>query len=154
VQDADQISHLWILLLCEGERHVIREIVQLDPNQAKVNKRGTTLLHIASGARYQEEVELLLSLGADVNVVDFSGDTPLHKAAWNLDAVSCSILLKHNASLNVLDRWGMTPTGRARAGDIWVDDEDRNRTISMLEQAEGSSRNAPEHEQKQLPHLE
>lgn len=38
------------------------------------------VLHVAAAAGYQDIVEALIANGADVNLVNFDGQTPLHLA--------------------------------------------------------------------------
>ena len=54
-------------------------------------------------------MELLLTSGAQVNIQDIDGNTPLHKAAENLDLEAASILLKYGAVLTIKNEIGMSP---------------------------------------------
>lgn len=51
------------------------------PGESKSNL-GWTPLHLASYFGHKPVVEFLLDQGADINAVNDSGDTPLHKAAF------------------------------------------------------------------------
>jgi len=62
----------------------IERVKQLIEEGADVNvkyRRGTTVLHLASGAGRMDMVELLISKGATINTPDEKGWTPLHEAA-------------------------------------------------------------------------
>ena len=69
---------------------------------------GYTPLHIAVKNKDHEAVEILLKRGADVNVRDDNGLTPLHYAVrYSIGAVE--ILLKYGADVNAQDDHGDTP---------------------------------------------
>jgi len=62
----------------------IERVKQLIEEGADVNvkyRRGTTVLHLASGVGRMDMVELLVSKGAKINAPDKNGWTPLHEAA-------------------------------------------------------------------------
>ena len=60
-------------------------------------------------------IQLLIDMGADVDVLGDMNETPLHHVA-NLGLVeSCNILLKNGASLDVMDKFGWTPLHYAAA---------------------------------------
>jgi hypothetical protein len=57
-------------------------------------------------------VELLLSLGLDVNAVDDNGETAMHGAAYQNRPKLIDFLAAHGADINVWNRknaWGWTP---------------------------------------------
>lgn len=56
-----------------------------------------------------EMVRLLLSKGADVNLANGGGWTPLHMAADAGDSEMASLLLRHGARLEARDFRGLTP---------------------------------------------
>ena len=68
-------------------------------------------LHIAVRKGDIKAVQLLVDCGADVNVLDGYGQTPLHTAAagWEGCLELCSILLKHDAKIDVVDKDGYQP---------------------------------------------
>ena len=71
-------------------------------------------------ARYgtEEDLQLLIDYGADVNVRDVHGATPLHKAATAGRAAGCAkmrALVAAGADLGASDRCGMTPLHGERA---------------------------------------
>ena len=65
-------------------------------------------------------IQLLIDMGANVNVRGDMNETPLHHVA-NLGLFeSCIVLLKNGASVNVTDKFGWTPLHYAAAsGKIW-----------------------------------
>ena len=68
-------------------------------------------LHIASRNGDTQTVQLLVDCGADVNVLNGDGQTPLHTAAdGKKDCPKlCFILLKHNAKIDAVDKDGNQP---------------------------------------------
>jgi truncated hemoglobin YjbI len=61
--------------------HFATDAVQSDPSLARCRFSGRTLLHFACGAGRVEVVTVLLRLGADPNVQDGGGHTPLYSVA-------------------------------------------------------------------------
>uniref|UniRef100_A0A0B7KAB4 NACHT domain-containing protein n=1 Tax=Bionectria ochroleuca TaxID=29856 RepID=A0A0B7KAB4_BIOOC len=97
-------------------------------SNAKISSGGTALHMLASANEWWklEAMRCLLANGADANVVDEKGQTPLHIAArgmqygdrdtsisgfWRLNAVR--ILLDHGANPDLLDKQGETALHRA-----------------------------------------
>lgn len=78
-----------------------------------VNVAGVTALTMAASRGYQDIVQLLLDVGADVNSKDRFGATALMVAAreWRTEAVK--ILLAAGADLNVQDAIGETALMKA-----------------------------------------
>jgi hypothetical protein len=130
----DRVAQIWHELYEMGGKDRIRELLELDPNQAKATQHGTSLLHIAAGAGYSDEVLLLLNAGADVNSSDECGDTPLHNAACGSHPKTCHILLDQGASTEITNRRGEKPIDCARRGNVWAWEEDFNQTISVIEE--------------------
>jgi ankyrin repeat protein len=133
---ADRIAALWRAAYEEGVTlELLKELLRLDPTQAKARRYGLTLLHMVAGHRLYEGVALLLANGAEVNAVDDCGETPLHRAAWNLDPEGCLQLLEAGADPTVRDRHDRTPLDVAVNGSIQESREDWEATQQLLEQA-------------------
>lgn len=64
---------------------------------------GKTCLQVAAHQGHQMLVEYLLSIGANVNIVDKEGDSVLHYAAFGNQPDIMRILLQHGAKINVLN---------------------------------------------------
>ena len=79
--------------------------------------RGSLIGQSYSGSG--EEVIRLIGKGADVNVRDDSGATPLHKAAeWGRDRIA-ALLVERGADVNAKDKEGNTPLHKAAANRAW-----------------------------------
>src|SRR4051794_7351638 len=55
----------------------------------------------------------LVNSGADVNAMQGDGTTPLHWAAYKLDADLVGVLLAHGAKADVKNDYGASPLGEA-----------------------------------------
>jgi len=133
---ADRIAALWCEAYGEGATfELVRELLQLDPTQAKVGQNGLTMLHIAAGHHCHDGAALLIACGADVNAVDDCGETPLHRAAWSLDPESCRQLLEAGADPTTRDRHGRTPLDLAVNGSMQASLAEWETTQVVLGQA-------------------
>lgn len=74
-----------------------------NPDQVDVMSGGKTCLQVAAHQGHKALVEYLLSVGANVNVVDKEGDSVLHYAAFGNQPEIMKILLQHGANINVLN---------------------------------------------------
>jgi ankyrin repeat protein len=75
---------------------------------------GRTALHFAAVGRHLDMLQFLIETGADLNVRDAEGASPLDDAVWrgSLDAIA--ILLAHGARLNESEtKTGATPINEA-----------------------------------------
>ena len=87
----------------------------LDHDAALISARdtdGSTPLHCATWKGHQAVVELLLSLGADVNSRnnnDHWGTTPLHAAAHANQRAIAELLIAHGADVHAINLNGRTP---------------------------------------------
>lgn len=59
-------------------------------------------------------VDVLIQNGADVNIVDYYGRTPIFMAARNGNQKIVESLIRANADVNLADKTGTTPLQRAR----------------------------------------
>ncbi|KIL90692.1 hypothetical protein FAVG1_06427 [Fusarium avenaceum] len=115
------------------------EELQVDPNVRFVTARGGietleaipggSALHILASADHYWQVEglrYLLDRGADVNILDENGQTPLHVAAQGFQHMYCHVegfwrllavqaLLDHGADMDILDQEGFSALHKASA---------------------------------------
>lgn len=68
--EMDRIDELWLELYERNTVGCIRQILELDPAQAKLMRYGFTLLHAAAGSGDYNEVVWLLENGAEVDRTD------------------------------------------------------------------------------------
>jgi len=81
-----------------------------------VDKDKMHALHWASDVGELKVVAFLLDRGADPNLQDGEGQTPLHYAVISEQAEVVSLLISRNADPNIPDEAGETPAGAATAG--------------------------------------
>ena len=63
------------------------------------NEQGNTSLHMSTSSGNAEATKMLLGIGANPNVQDAGGDTPLHNACRKKDIEQATDLLEHQAKL-------------------------------------------------------
>lgn len=91
----------------------VKELIEQDA--ALISSRdadGSTPLHCATWKGHLNVVELLLSLGADVNALnqnDHWGTTPLHAAAHANQRAIAELLIGHGADIHATNLNGRTP---------------------------------------------
>jgi ankyrin repeat protein len=78
---------------------------------------GVTALHAALASPTPEVARVLVAAGADVNIPQRSGATPLHETAHNGSLELTTFLLEHGANPAARDTEGRTPADIARAQD-------------------------------------
>jgi len=86
----------------------------VDPNQ-----RGAlddTLLHIAAAIRALEDIDVLVSAGADMNAVGDLGYTPLHHAAMRGHIDTVKKLLELGADPSIKNEYGEDAIQAAEMG--------------------------------------
>mmetsp|Transcript_9978 Transcript_9978/g.9911 ORF Transcript_9978/g.9911 Transcript_9978/m.9911 type:complete len:202 (+) Transcript_9978:1584-2189(+) len=65
-----------------------------------------------------DDLEMLLVKGADLNKGDYDQRTPLHLAAANEQIETISFLVKNGVDVNLKDRWGVTALDDASDQDV------------------------------------
>jgi len=91
-----------------GNRNEIEKQVAASPEMVKgLDAGGSTALHHAAGFGPVGNVELLINQGANVNVKNRRGSTPLHWAIH--DEAKVRLLLSKGADVNVKQVQGRTP---------------------------------------------
>ena len=82
-----------------------------------IERGGTTLLHAAAGNNCADTVQLLIERGAQTNVKDGDGWTPLIKAAQGGFIEVVRVLLAHDADISIADGNGRTAWTYAAMGN-------------------------------------
>ncbi len=110
-------------LMSIGCRHVkqwltclILALMLLTAGCKKKPSATTTPLHKAVEAGDVEQVQSLISGGADVNARNWSGNTPLHQALRKGDKHIAEVLVVNGADVNAKNRSGNTPLHYVAAG--------------------------------------
>jgi ankyrin repeat protein len=75
--------------------------------------RWAPLLHIAVSGGHPDTVALLLTRGADVNMTNYIGETPLHTVGRNIKIAQ--MLLRAGGNPQARDSLGYTPISKAQA---------------------------------------
>jgi ankyrin repeat protein len=85
-----------------GDIVQLKKILSKNPSLVNsLDRDKMTPLHHAIDAGKLKAASLLISLGADINAVNFKTETPLHIAANKGNADAVKLLLEHNADLTM-----------------------------------------------------
>lgn len=118
------------------EFSIVQLLLKKGANINMMNRHGVTPLHLIENQKITEgidttakpsntmlvlavecgdltAVELLLTEGADVDMINESGETLLHLAVLNENLPILKLLLDMGACVDVMNRYGMTPLHRA-----------------------------------------
>ena len=104
-------------------------------------RKAVTPLHWAVHKDTSIFAEILLENGADVNLVDATGQTPLHQVS---NAKTAQLLIDHGADVNAIDSLGWTPLFYAQdvniaktlvenGADITIRDKYKCHALDMIE---------------------
>lgn len=103
------------------DTRLLRALIGAGADIARAQGGGLTPLLAATRDSYHgrpEAVMMLLANGADPNLADPEGRTPLHGAALSAEPNVAAMLLDAGADIDVLDRHGLSPLAAAcRAGN-------------------------------------
>ncbi|KAK6931850.1 Arf GTPase activating protein [Dillenia turbinata] len=116
-----------------------------DSNEPKTCLQGCSLLHLACHRGNLVMLELLLQLGADINMRDFHGRTPLHHCIFERSNKLAKHLLKRGASPSIKDGSGLSSLERAMEMGAITDEElfimlsDCRQNLSLFDIALSSS---------------
>ncbi|XP_010908076.2 ADP-ribosylation factor GTPase-activating protein AGD4 [Elaeis guineensis] len=85
--------------------------------------QGCSLLHLACHVGDPVMVELLLQFGADINIQDFHGRTPLHHCIFKKNDSLAKYLLRRGVRTSIKDGGGLTALERAMELGAITDEE-------------------------------
>ena len=112
----DETPLMWALLQPDVDIAVIRALLSVGPKLGLGDIADSTALHYAASGDSLEILALLLLRGADPNIPDEAGQTPLHRATvMKADTPMALLLLTYGADPEIWDH-----DGRA-AGDTEVE---------------------------------
>lgn len=96
----------------DGDR--VRQVIGLEHNLNQRDRPGQrSALFYAAAGRRTRAASALLELGADPNLPDFEGDTPLITAVAADSEEIARLLIRSGANLNQANQVGVTPLMRA-----------------------------------------
>jgi ankyrin repeat protein len=97
-----------MLASCFGNIKIIEMLLNTGVDINEINKYNSTALANACFSRenYIDTVKLLLSRGANPNIIDIYGYSPLMKAIENNKIEIAEILLSHGADPNITSKYG------------------------------------------------
>lgn len=112
-----QAEHSVHELVERNDLERVKQYVEQKHSINKANRYKETALHLA---RTPEMVELLIKGGANVNIENHFGDSPLLQAVYRGNHGLVEMLIKHGADLNHRNRFGDTPLQEAVNRDLIV----------------------------------
>lgn len=109
INSSTDIGSMIISEAGQGNVERLKELFHAHPDKVDVVRSDKTALQIASHQGLTAVVELLIQLGADVNLQDPEGDTALHYAAFGNQPTTAAALLKGGADGNRLNKNKCSP---------------------------------------------
>ncbi|MBI5580109.1 MAG: ankyrin repeat domain-containing protein [Deltaproteobacteria bacterium] len=91
-----------------GREEVIRELLKKEVDVNERAEHGWTAILAASAQGYPRIVRLLLDAGANPDIANLLGITPLMYGAPYRNSKICQILIEYGANLDLTDVYGMT----------------------------------------------
>ncbi|KOM51029.1 hypothetical protein LR48_Vigan08g185600 [Vigna angularis] len=108
----------------EGQQHDPEACLKVEETiETEKCFRGWSLLHLACHTDSTLMVELLLQFGADVNMCDYHGRTPLHHCITSGKNKLAKFLLRRGARPSIKDAGGLTILERAMEMGAITDEE-------------------------------
>lgn len=106
IQAMDAYEHPKYL---DADEQTFIEILKKYGSNIPVDKMNARLLHYAANNKYYKTVQILFAQGAQANVYDCNGNTPLHDAVFKKDRLMIKKLLFHGADPLLANFYGITP---------------------------------------------
>lgn len=97
---AEEKSPLFVAAAADNAAEIERLIVSGEADANKADKRGSTPLHVAAGLDNSDAVSALIKNGADTEIVNNSGLTPLLQAVMNGGFWAMNALLRGGGKVN------------------------------------------------------
>ncbi len=111
---AEQLAKDFLKAAFDGDAAAMQKCIDAGVDVETANERGTTAFHwIAHHDDYVETLPVLLGAGANIDVQDDNGMTPLHIAAERGDPRLVKLLLDAGADIEKNEKHGMTPLLKA-----------------------------------------
>jgi ankyrin repeat protein len=112
-----QAGHSVHELVERNDLQRVQEFIQQGHGINRANRYDETPLHLA---RTPEMIKLLIEGGAEVNIENHFGDSPLLQAVYRGDHGLVELLIRHGANLNHKNRFGDSPLQEAVNRDLIV----------------------------------
>lgn len=94
----------------KGDTEVIKTLIQNGADVTKSNTDGFSVLHAAVENGNIENIEYLVSKGANINAKTFDSKTsPLHTASFKGDTENVKYLVENGADFNAYNAYGASP---------------------------------------------
>ena len=102
--------------ICERDINEVKAVMDegFDLNSEIDYKYNYKTLGLAASLNRTGIIEYLLLRGADVNIQDLQGNTPLMHAVINFQYDTIKFLIDNGADLNLRDKYGFTAADKAR----------------------------------------
>jgi ankyrin repeat protein len=102
ISSVTNFDQLLFIALRHKRKKIIKYLVTVNDNVDAVNDQGLTMLALAVKNGWEDLVNFLVKLGADVNF-SIKDTTPLHIAVQNGHYHIVKLLLMYNAKFNIID---------------------------------------------------
>ena len=106
--------HIKEVLAKYNELASFNEMELKDPNQIGLDEDAP--IHVACRMGELEDVEIMVSAGADINLIGDIGNTPLHEAAIRGNLMVVKRLIELGASPRIKNEFGQTARDVAEIG--------------------------------------
>ena len=111
-------SDHFVLAACGHTTALASEIRDRQDLLKDKDECSRTLLYLASRSGFYDMCELLLEKGASINVVQSTGSTPLHGAAYYGHTLIAELLLQHGAKTDIKNKFGNSPQDESTTPEI------------------------------------
>lgn len=127
-------------LMCSAKAGTVKIAAKIlargEPKTAlsALNENRQTVLHFAASTGRADMIQFLLSKGAEVNVKDIDGNTPLHMSMLGNSALAVKLLLSAGADTNAENAKNQTPakmSGGNSAARKALEDGDASHATGM-----------------------
>lgn len=99
---------------------------------ARNGDKAQTALHLMSESGLNEGVKFLIEEGAEINVKDVDGSTPLKLSCLHGHVLIVKLLLEHGADVNATDNSGMTALEYSFVTEGWNSSGNRREIVQLL----------------------
>ena len=109
----------------------------IDVSKNRASKPDLSLIDAAVSMRSPKMVRLLIDYGADINIIDSDGDTPLHRAASQGSLEIVKSLLDAGADVGAKNNMGLKAASVAKIAELSSLDSNFDLIVTLLKSSEG-----------------